>query len=90
MTAECDGFFDDLDILFEPSSQDDAVYAVRSADFYDPAYKKFLIQCWFDVTYGTYTGSRFDLKDSRVQMSRFLATTKYVSFEELINDQNGG
>lgn len=84
---ECDGFFDEAGIPFEPEFEDAAVYAVRSADFYDPVYKKWLILCWFDTTFGQWNGSRFDLKNSRSKMSKFLSSTIYDSFEELIEDE---
>lgn len=81
---ECDGFFNAEGIPFEASFQDAAVYAVFSADFYDPAYKKWLIQCWFDVTYGEWNGSRYDLKDSRTQMATYIRNTSYATFEALM------
>jgi hypothetical protein len=80
---ECDGFFEDQNIPYESAYEDEAVRAVWVADFYDPAYKKWLILCWFDVTYGEYNGARFDLKDSRVRMSAFLTRSNYATFEEL-------
>ena len=82
--AECDGFFDEAGIPFEPEYQDAAVYAVWSADFYDPPYKKWLILCWFDTTYGQWNGNRYDLKNSRVTMADFLSKSKYGTYEELI------
>lgn len=81
--ADCDGFFEG--IPFEPEYQDAAVHFVWSADFYDPAYKKWLITCWFDTTYGTWNGNRFDLGASRTEMSRYLASTPYSTYEELID-----
>lgn len=83
--AECDGFFDEAGIPFEEPYEDAAIRAVYTADFYDPQYKKWLITCWFDTTYGVWDGSRFDLKNSRVQMATFIRQTKYATFEELID-----
>lgn len=82
--ADCDGFFDERGIGYGEEWEDAAVYAVRSADFYDPAYKKWLIICWYDTSYGQWNGSRFNLKDSRAKMSHYLGTTSYNTFEELI------
>ena len=84
--TECDGFFDNEGIPYEPSFQDAAIYAVRSADFYDPQYKKWLILCWFDTTFGTWNGFRYDLKDSRSQMSRWLTANNYATFEALLEE----
>lgn len=81
---DCDGFFGDLP--FRPEFQDEAIRLVRTADFYDPAYKKFLIQCWFDTTYGEWNGSRFDLKTSRDEMAKYLRSTAYRSYEEMLTD----
>lgn len=82
---DCDGFFTELGIPFLEAFADEAVRAVYTADFYDPSYKKWLIICWFDTTYGTWTGSRFALNDSRAKMSEYLAQTTYSSFEELLD-----
>ena len=84
----CDGFFEAEGIPYLPSFEAAAVRAVRSADFYDPTYKKWLIMCWFDVTYGIWNSSSFDLRDSRAKMSNFLARTPYSTFEELIASPN--
>lgn len=82
--AECDNFFGDLP--FKPEFQDAAVRMVKVADLYDPTYKKWLIMCWFDVTYGEWNGARFDLNDARVQMAKYLSGTKYDTYEELLAD----
>jgi hypothetical protein len=82
--ADCDGFFDNEGIPYKDEFQDAAVRAVLSADFYDPGYKKWLIQCWFDTTYGEWQGSRFDLKDSRDKMSNYLAGQPQSTYEALI------
>lgn len=84
--AECDGFFDAEGIPFKPEYADAAVRAVRAADFYDPTYKKWLIICWFDVTYGDWEGDRFDLHDARVQMAKYLSGTRYSTYEALLAD----
>lgn len=84
--AECDGFFDAEGIPFESAFEDAAVRAVKVADFHDPEYKKWLILCWFDTTYGQWNGSRFDLNDSRVQMAKYLAGTSYTTYEALLSD----
>jgi len=78
----CDGFFGDLP--FEPEYEDEAVYLVRSADFYDPAYKKWLILCWFHETYGGWEGSRFNARDASVRMAAFLTRSGFSSYEELL------
>ncbi len=85
---ECDGWFDAEGIPFEIQYQDAAVYAVWSADFFDPEYKKWLILCWFDTTYGTWEGLRYNVRDSRTQMAAWLTRNNYQNFEEGI-DQNG-
>jgi len=82
----CDDFFEEAGILFNPDNQDDAVWAVWSADFYDPEYKKELILCWFDTTFGEWNGNRFNLRDSRARMSLFLNKGAYDTFEELLAD----
>lgn len=81
---DCDGFFQQEGIPFHPDYQDAAVYAVWSADFHDPGYKKWLIQCWFDTTYGEWDGNRFRLLDSRAKMAENLARTTFSTFEELL------
>jgi hypothetical protein len=90
---ECDGFFDREGIPYREEFQDAAVRAVRAADFYNPPYKKWLILCWFDTCYGIWNGTRFDLRDSRVQMSDYLTKSPYRTFEELLANkedrQNG-
>jgi hypothetical protein len=80
--ANCDGFFDAEGIPFEPPYQDAAVYTVWSADFFDPEYKKWLILCWFDTTYGEWQGLRYNLRDSRAQMSAWLERNNIRTFEE--------
>ena len=82
--ADCDGFFDGEGIPFEPAFADAAVRAVKVADFHDPAYKKWLIICWFDTTYGNWEGSRFHIRDSRAKMSQYLAQTTFSNFESLL------
>ena len=80
---ECEGFFGD--IPFEEYYQEEAVYLVLSADFYDPKYKKWLIQCWFDTTYGSLYATRFNLNDSRVRMAAWIRTTSHRTYEDLID-----
>lgn len=80
----CDEYFERESIPYEPAYEDAAVYNVRSNPDLDPQYKKELIICWFDTTYGEWNGSRYNLNDSRAQMSKFLKSTKYATFEELI------
>lgn len=84
--ADCDGFFEEAGIPFLPQYADAAVRAVRAADFHDAPYKKWLIICWFDTTFGTWTGPRFDANNSRVMMAGYLATTPYTTYEELLLD----
>lgn len=84
--ADCDGFFDNEGIPFTPGFDDAAVRAVRIADFHDPTYKKWLILCWFDTTYGVWDGLKYSLRNSREKMREYLATTEYKTFEELISD----
>ena len=83
---ECDGYFDFAEILFEPEYQDIAVRYVWTDPDIGFTEKKTIIQCWFDVTYGEWNGSRYDLKDSRTQMANFIRKTKYATFEELLED----
>lgn len=85
----CDGFFEALGIPYLPSFEAAAVYAVRSSDIADRDYKKWLILCWFDTTFGTYSGARFFLNDSREQMSAFLKESGYNTFEDLLDDPIG-
>lgn len=80
----CDEYFERESIPYEPAYADAAVYNVRSNPDLDPFYKKELIICWFDTTYGEWNGSRYDLKDSRAMMSKFLQGTKYSTFEKLL------
>lgn len=82
---DCDGWFDERGIPYESSFEDAAVSEVYSWDHYDPAYKKWLIQCWFDTTYGQWNGSRFDLKESRQMMALYIRNSPYATFEELID-----
>ena len=82
--SECDGWFDERGITFTIGNDDVAVRAVLSWDHFDPPYKKWLIMCWFDTTYGSWNGSRYDLKDSRVQMAKYLNSTKFPTYEKLI------
>ena len=84
--SNCDNFFRDLGIGFTPDLQDTAVYAVRRQPGYDRSYKKWLILCWFDTTYGHWNGSRFDMGVSRSLMSDFLKHTGYDSFETFLDD----
>lgn len=82
--ADCDGFFDNLGISFHPDQQDAAVYAVWSSDELPFHEKKWMILCWFDVTYGEWDGNQFRLIDSRAKMSSYLARSPFRSFEELL------
>jgi hypothetical protein len=79
---DCDGYFDDRDIAFIPENQDLAVSTVMHDPNLTKAEKKRLIQCWFDVTYGSWNGSRFDLQDSRTQMASWLRNSPYATFED--------
>lgn len=81
---ECDGFFDNEGIPFKPEFEDAAVRAVRAADFYDPQYKKWLIICWYDTTFGEWNGTRFDLKQSRARMADYLRSTDFDTYEQLL------
>jgi hypothetical protein len=81
---ECDDFFSNLGIPFAEDAEDAAIAAVRQADFYDPNYKKWLIICWYDTTFGEWQGSRYVLLDSRVRMSSYLSKTPYRTFEDLL------
>ena len=80
----CDGFFEGEGIPYEPEYEDAAVRAVKVADFHDPAYKKWLIICWFDTTYGEWTDATFDMRDARAKMSDYLARTSYSNYEQLL------
>ena len=81
----CDGFFEDEGIPYLPEYQDAAVYAAWTADFHSPQYKKWLILCWFDTTYGEWNGPRFSLRDARAKASEYLKQTPYSTFEELLD-----
>lgn len=85
--GECQGYFDGTGILFEPPYEDAAVYYVRSDPDLYWFTKKELILCWFDQTYGTWNGFRYDLRDSRSRMSAFLRATGYATFEELLQEE---
>lgn len=85
---QCDGFFEREGIPYSPEFQDAAVYAVYSADFFDPYYKKWLILCWFDETYGEWNGSRYNLKNSRVKMAAWLTLNGYDTFEAFLEVTN--
>lgn len=84
--AECDGFFDAEGIPFKPEYEDAAVRAVRAADFFDPYYKKWLIICWFDTTFGSWDGTRYDTNNSRSEMARYLTASNYSSYEAMLSD----
>jgi hypothetical protein len=86
----CDGFFENEGIPYEPRFEDAAVRAVLSADFYDPQYKKWLIICWFDTTFGSQQGSRFDLGESRTMMSLYLKNSPYATYEQMIDALDAG
>ena len=87
LPGECNGYFDGTGILFEPPYEDAAVYYVRSdPDLYFFT-KKELILCWFDQTYGTWNGFRYDLRDSRARMSAYLKRSGYASFEKLLQEE---
>lgn len=81
---DCDGFFEPLNIPFEEDYQDAAVYAVRSSAVLSLPEKKQLILCWFDTTYGNWSGSRVDLTEARDKMSSFLKRNNYDSFEQIL------
>jgi len=81
----CDGWFDTAGIPFLPEFQDAAIRAVRVADFHDDRYKKWLIFCWFDTTYGTWNGSRFDLNPSRSAAREYLQESGFADFEQMIS-----
>lgn len=80
----CDDFFEQLGIPYEPNSQDEAVRAVLSADFYDPAQKKWLISCWFQETFGSWTTTGYDTVPASAAMSAFLIFSDYDSYEDMI------
>jgi hypothetical protein len=86
---ECDGWFDERSIPFHPSAEDRAVREVYIWDVYDPAYKKWLIDCWFGVTYGTWIGNRFDRRDAGVKMAAWLTRHGYANFEQLTEVNHG-
>ncbi len=86
---ECGGFFDFLGIPFLPSFEDAAVRAVLVTRAY-PDEKKWLIQCWFDQTFGTWNGARFDMQDSRVQMAKYLRATEFKTYEDMIHESYNG
>lgn len=83
MTGECDGYFDGTGIEFHPNYEDQMVYYVWSDPNEGYDYKKWLILCWFDTTFGQWNGFRYDLKNSRVKMSQFLTNSRYATFEEI-------
>lgn len=82
--AQCDGFFDAEGIPFLEGWENRAVRAVLTADFYDPPYKKFLITCWFETTYGVWNGPTFDRTRASDQMREFLATSPFRNYEDMI------
>ncbi len=84
--SECDGIFDREGIPFENAFQDVAVRFIRSHPDLTTFEKKEYIICWFDVTYGIWNGSRFDLRDSRVKMSQWLTTNHYRTFEDYLQE----
>lgn len=83
--TECDGFFDQAQIPFDPAFEDEAIYWARSDPHLTREEKKFYIQCWYDVTFGQWNGSRFDMKESRAMMASFIRKTEYATFEALID-----
>lgn len=82
--SECDGFFDEYDILFEESYADQAIHIAWVTYYRNPVHAKYLIQCWFDVTFGQMTGPRFNARNSRSKMAQYLATTPYRTYEDLL------
>lgn len=87
---ECDGYFEGTGIEFDPGYVDEMVHYVRSDETLTLREKKDLIICWFDTTYGNWNGSRYDLKNSRTEMSKFLKGTTYRTYEELLEDATNG
>lgn len=80
----CEAEFRDLGIPFEASYQDFMVYQVYRAFGSNPAYAKQLILCWFHHTYDEWDGLRVDTTPAREQMSAFLETVPYGTFEQLL------
>lgn len=86
MPSECDDFFSEASVPFDPAYQDEAVSAVYHADFYDPPYKKWLIICWFQTTYQEWNGTAFNTRPASQAMSSYLKTKKRATFEDILND----
>lgn len=85
--SDCDGFFDIEGIPFEPAWEDRAVRAVLQADFYNPPYKKYLIQCWFDTTYGVWNNLHVDLTLARGKMTEYLRASGFTTYEQMIEPE---
>lgn len=90
---ECDGFFDQNNIPFEPGNEDFAVHTAWVMWYTDPHYAKFLIQCWFDTTYRGQRPQEEQRPLARTKMAEYLAASPWKSFEELLErtpeDQDG-
>lgn len=81
---QCDGFFEENGIPYLDSFADEAVHAVWRTFYRDRVYAKFLIMCWYDTTYLNIPGTEERRPESRTQMSRYLETTPFRSFEDLL------
>lgn len=86
MGSLCESYFEGTGILFEPQDQDAAVYYTREDPDLTWGQKKEIIICWFDTTYGGWLGFRYELRDSRQQMSAWLKRHSYASFEEFLQE----
>jgi hypothetical protein len=82
----CDGYFDTHGIQFEPEYQDIAVRQVRADPDLDLTYKKWMILCWFDTTYGQWQGPHFRQYRARAIMTEYLFNSKYATFEQMLDD----
>lgn len=84
----CDDYFSGTGILFESEYEDAAVHMVRSDPDLEYFTKKEIIICWFDQTYGEFTGLTFHLRDSRARMSQWLTRNHYRTFEDYLEETN--
>lgn len=87
MGSECEPYYTAANIQFLPSYEDAAVYWTRSDPSLDWTEKKALITCWFDTTFGSWNGFRYDLKNSRQEMSSWLKRSGYASFEQFLQEE---
>jgi len=84
---ECDGFFNQNNVPFQPEAEDQAVHVAWRLWYSDPHYAKFLIQCWFDTTYRDQRPTEQHRSYARTRMSLYLKSTPYATFEELLTVQ---